>query len=136
VPGWRPRWFAKVEVPMTEDTLLAQQADHYRVPLPMAIADCTLSPDALGDQLERYRRLGSTATRIERHDRRFVITFGRQMDTELLERAIEVERECCSFLALDYDDSTRGLSVAAGADRVDALDAVLAALTSGFSIGG
>jgi hypothetical protein len=93
----------------------------------MAPAGCTLDDSGLGEQLDRYRRLGETAVSIQDGDARLVITFDADVDTDLLRETIAVERGCCSFFALDY--STRRLSI--GIDdpaRADALAALLSAL--------
>jgi hypothetical protein len=100
-----------------------------RTELPMARADCTLDDDALGEQLDRYRRLGRTAVGIQDGDARLAITFGVDVDVDLLRETIAIERGCCSFFALDYDASTRRLSI--GIDdpaRGDALAVLLSAL--------
>jgi hypothetical protein len=90
--------------------------------LPMAPAGCTLDHGALGEQIDRYRRLGSAALSIEDRDARLVITFGADVDLDLLRETLAIERACCSFFTLDYDAATRRLSI--GIDdpaRADAL---------------
>jgi len=79
--------------------------------------------------VDRYRRLGETAVSIQDGDARLVITFDADVDVGLLHETIAVERGCCSFFTLDYDASTRRLSI--GIDdpaRADALAALLSAL--------
>jgi hypothetical protein len=88
----------------------------------MAPAGCALDDSGLGEQIDRYRRLGSTALSIEDRDAWLVITFGADVDFDLLREALSIERDCCSFFTLDYDASTRRLSI--GIDdpaRADAL---------------
>jgi hypothetical protein len=97
--------------------------------LPMAPAGCALDDSGLGEQLDRYRRLGETAVSIQDGDAQLVITFGADVDIHLLRETIVIERGCCSFFALDYDPSARRLSI--GIDdpaRGDALRALLSAL--------
>ncbi len=97
--------------------------------LPMAPDGCTLDDSALGQQLDRYRRLGATAISIESGDERLVITFGIDMDAELVQETVAVERGCCSFFTLVYDASARRLSI--GIDdpaRAGELAALAAAL--------
>ncbi len=97
--------------------------------LPMAPASCTLDDGGLGAQLDRYRRLGGTAVSIEDGDARLVITFGVDVDTDLLNETVAVERGCCSFFTLDYDARARRLSIAIDDPaRADALAALLSAL--------
>lgn len=102
--------------------------------LPMAPAGCTLDDSRLNEQLDRYRRLGSTTITIEDSDARLVITFGAGVDVDLLDETIAIERECCSFFTLDYDASTRRLSL--GIDdpaRADALVVLASALRDSAS---
>lgn len=73
--------------------------------LPMAPAGCTLDDSGLSEQLDRYRRLGRTALSVEDHDARFVITFGADLDLDLLREVLAIERECCGFFTLDYPAS-------------------------------
>ena len=99
--------------------------------LPMAPAGCTLDDSGLGEQLDRYRHLGETAVNIQDGDARLVITFGADIDLDLLRETLTIERGCCSFFALDYDPSARRLSI--GIDdpaRGDALRLLLSALRS------
>jgi hypothetical protein len=77
----------------------------------MAPAGCTLDPSRLGEQIDRYRRLGSTALSIEDRDARLVITFGADVDVGLLRETLAIERDCCSFFTLDYEASMRRLSI-------------------------
>ena len=95
--------------------------------LPMAPAGCTLDQGRLGEQLDRYQRLGRAAVSIHDGDAQLVITFGADLDSALLRETIAIERDCCSFLAIDYDESQRRLTI--GIDD-PAHDAALAALRS------
>jgi Low molecular weight phosphotyrosine protein phosphatase len=79
--------------------------------LPMAPARCTLDENGLDEQLDRYRRLGSTALGIDDRDARLVITFGADVDLDLLREALAIEHACCSFFTLDYHASPRQLSI-------------------------
>ena len=101
------------------------------LPLPMAPAGCELDAGALGEQLERYRGLGATATGVTRDGAVARVEFDVSLDAQLLERTLEVERGCCSFLTLDYDADTRTLTLVAPAQSPSALDPLLAALAHG-----
>lgn len=79
--------------------------------LPIAPAGCTLDHGGLGEQLNRYRRLGATALSIQDRDTEVVITFGADVDVTLLRETIAIERSCCRFFTLDYDASARRLSI-------------------------
>jgi hypothetical protein len=99
------------------------------IELPMAIADCGLDEAQLAAQLNRYRSLGALADRRDRTDMSLTVHFAATPAPELLETAIAVERECCSFFALAYDAGRRELSVSvADPTRRPALDAIAAAL--------
>jgi len=41
------------------------------------------------------------------------VTFADDVDRDVLEDLIATERSCCSFLSVDYDDSTQLLSIGA-----------------------
>jgi hypothetical protein len=97
--------------------------------LPMALAGCTLDDSGLGEQVDRYRRLGEMAQSVHDRGTRLVITFGADVDIDLARDAIAIERGCCSFFTLDYEASERRLSI--GIDdptRGDALKALRDAL--------
>lgn len=97
--------------------------------LPMAPAGCTLTNGGLVEQLERYRRLGTSAVRITRRDLGLMVWFDSAVDVALLTETIAVERDCCGFFTVDYDDSERRLSITVdGPARRDALDALASAL--------
>ena len=98
--------------------------------LPMAPDGCTLDAGGLGEQVDRYRRLGAAAIAVQDGDAGLVITFGVDVDVDLLHQTIAVERGCCSFFTLDYDPSLRRLSI--GVDdpaRADALATLASALS-------
>jgi hypothetical protein len=98
----------------------------------MAIADCGLDEAALADQLRRYRRLGAGAVVTRRSPLKLAVDFAAEPDTDLLRTTIEVERGCCSFFTLNYEASSRRLTIAvADPDRRTALDAIQAALAAG-----
>lgn len=99
------------------------------IELPMAIADCGLDQEALRAQLARYRRLGADATVTRPSSQVLTVRFGAEPDPELLRTTLAVERECCSFFALDYAAADRRLSVSvAEPGRAAALDAIETAL--------
>lgn len=89
----------------------------------------TVGDSALGEQLDRYRRLGATAATVQHGLARLEITFGTDIDVDLLDETVAIERGCCSFFTLFYDTSARRLSI--GIDdpaRADALAALASAL--------
>ena len=95
----------------------------------MAPAGCALDDGSLVAQLDRYRRLGTTAISITHRELQLVVRFDADADLELLRETIAIERQCCSFFMLDYDASDRRLSITVdNSDRLDALRALLSAL--------
>lgn len=100
------------------------------IELPMAIADCGLDETALRKQMGRYRRLGAGATLTRRSPLELTVQLASEADPELLRATIAVERECCSFFALDYAEGERRLTVSVtDPERVPALDAIHTALS-------
>ena len=94
-----------------------------------AIAECRLDVPALRAQSDRYRRLGASATHIDRRDALLVVAFGAELDEPLLREAIAVERECCAFFAFDYRPADQRLAITvAQPDQAPALDALHYAL--------
>jgi hypothetical protein len=101
------------------------------VELPMAVAGCGLDQAALTEQLTRYRRLGAGAAVTRRSPLELVVDFAAEPDRGLLDTTMQVERGCCSFFALDYDEAARRLTVAvADPERQGALDAIQAAVST------
>lgn len=97
--------------------------------LPMASTGCILSAAVLAAQLDRYQRLGKTALRVEEREHGLVISFATNLDRDLLQTTIGIERECCSFFKLDYDESARRLSISVdNPESAGALTALLSAL--------
>lgn len=97
----------------------------------MAIADCGLDATALADQLARYRRLGAGASVIRGSALELTVDFASRPDPQLLHTTVAVERECCSFFALEYSETQQRLTVSVSDPaRTGALDAIQAALTA------
>jgi hypothetical protein len=95
----------------------------------MAAAECTLDHNELSAQLDRYRQLGATVARIERHANHAHVLFSRAVDRRLLKDTIRIEQECCSFFTLGYDPSTRMLLIGVDSEHENALSVLLTALT-------
>lgn len=99
--------------------------------LPMA-PSCALDAGGLREQLDRYRQVGLDARLLERTSRRLLVELSGQVDDELVERAISIERECCPFFELDFEPHSRRLSVAVSeAEHEPALEAIAFALGLG-----
>ena len=73
-------------------------------------------PDARGVLLKeqpytfRQRKDGSVAS-VDRSQDALVVAFESGVDRSLLEEVVTTEQDCCTFLAIDYDDNARVLSV-------------------------
>lgn len=90
---------------------------------------CALDADGLRQQLDHYRQVGHQARLIERAPRRLVVDLDEHLDSDLLERAIAIERECCPFFDLAWDLQARRLRVSVSeAEHEPALEAILFAL--------
>jgi hypothetical protein len=96
--------------------------------LPMA-PSCALDEAGLHLQLERYRRAGHGARPVEQTRRRLVVDVDEHVDSKLVEEAVAVERECCSFFTLHWDAARRRLTVSVShVEHEPALDAIAFAL--------
>ncbi|MGH2956074.1 MAG: hypothetical protein ACRDL6_03675 [Solirubrobacterales bacterium] len=89
------------------------------------IEACELSPEGARAQGDRYSELSRWTAAIERRPRLLDVRFSREVDRELLEEAIAVERSCCSFLAIDFNPDALALSIGVAEERLaPALDAL------------
>lgn len=76
--------------------------------LPLA---CTLTPEAAERQEERFRVLSRSATGATRDGDAIRVAFDAGLDRATLDEAIAVERDCCPFFTLSYDEPARTLTV-------------------------
>lgn len=85
------------------------------VELPLAeqtpIAECRLDLEGLRKQRDRYRQLSSALEELERRPGELFARFSPALDHALLAETLAIERECCAFFRIEYDDSARELSV-------------------------
>jgi hypothetical protein len=90
---------------------------------------CVLDESGLRSQLERYRQAGRNARLIERTPRRLVADLDESVDATLVEQAIAIERKCCPFFLIDWEQDRRRLTVSVSqAAHEPALDAIAFAL--------
>jgi hypothetical protein len=75
-------------------------------------AGCTLTPSGLADQTQRAAALRGAVEQVEEAPGVFHVAFGPGVDRDAVAELIAIERGCCSFLAIDYDERRRVLSVA------------------------
>jgi hypothetical protein len=100
-----------------------------RVSAALPIASCSLDSAAMNAQRERYRRLGRSVSRIARRPGVLSVEFAPDLETELVEETVAVERECCPFFRFDFDPAARSLTIGVeSGDQDAALDALRDAL--------
>jgi hypothetical protein len=90
---------------------------------------CSLSEAQLAEQLAGYARAGRGAEVVERGRRRRVIRVGSDVPESLILRLIEVERACCPFFEMLWDEASRRLTIEVpDSDHEPALEAIVSAL--------
>ena len=93
---------------------------------------CTLTSDELAVQGARAAALRDDVQAVDRSGSSLTVTFGPYVDARLLDELVATERECCSFLAVDYDGQQRALIVQADdPSREPVLDALAGAFRTG-----
>jgi hypothetical protein len=97
---------------------------------------CNLEPMELHEQLERYRAIGRLAAWVEQEPGRVVVRFADDPPSALIDRTVEVERDCCPFFDIDYDPAIQRLAISVDQpDRLPSLDAIVRALTESRGTG-
>jgi hypothetical protein len=89
---------------------------------------CALDEAALARQLTRFTRIGEHALWARRHDTELTVVLDADLDDDLLQNTLEIERDCCPFLAVIWDEHTRELTIAAHPDHGEVLARVANAL--------
>jgi hypothetical protein len=90
---------------------------------------CRLDAQGLTLQLDRYLALAPHVVRLEREDGTLRAELAADADERLLSEALAVERECCSFLAIEHDPAAGTLTISAPRGGAEAVDAIAAALS-------
>jgi hypothetical protein len=86
---------------------------------------CTLDDAGEHEQRVRYARLAKAVERVLRKPEAIEIDFDRDLDLQLLEETLAVERECCPFFQFEFDGHQRRLRVTVtDAEMLPALDAI------------
>jgi hypothetical protein len=91
---------------------------------------CALDDTALREQLARFTEIGRHALWTRRHATELTVVLDRELDDGLLQRTLDIERECCPFFALIWDEHRRELTVAAHPRHEPVLDRVARALAA------
>ena len=73
---------------------------------------CALDDQALVEQLGRFERIGRHAIWARRLSTELTLVLEADLDEELLAETLAVERACCPFFALIWDETTRQLTIA------------------------
>jgi hypothetical protein len=82
--------------------------------LPLIVPDgCTLSLAELADQQGRAARLLPSVATLTRSEGELRVSFGPDVDRDLVDELVATEQGCCSFLEVDYSDSERLLRIGA-----------------------
>jgi hypothetical protein len=84
------------------------------------VSGCLLSAGELGEQRARAALLRPAVLGVSSSPGALSVSFSPDVDSEVLATLIAVERECCSFLAIDYDERERVLRI--GGDDPSVLD--------------
>ena len=100
--------------------------------LPLVAPDgCSLSPDGLAAQASRAETLRPAVLGVERSADGLRVAFSPDVDRRAVGTLVAAERECCSFLAIDYDEDSRVLQLRSDDARGPGVLAELAAFFEG-----
>jgi catechol 2,3-dioxygenase-like lactoylglutathione lyase family enzyme len=98
--------------------------------LPQVPAACSLGNEDLDVQRARFGELAAHVTGLERTGPRLVAELDDAVDEVALGELMAVERGCCPFFRLEYDEDARRLAVSVSdPDQEPALDSIEEALT-------
>jgi hypothetical protein len=96
--------------------------------LPVAPAACSLDAGGQAEQGARYEALADSIESLDVVPGRVAVRLGAGLDRTLLAETIEVERGCCPFLTIDYDEGARTLTIDADSEHQAVLDGIAASL--------
>ena len=89
---------------------------------------CALDDQALAQQLTRFERIGRHAVWARRFASELTVVLDAGLDDALLRETLTIEKACCPFFALIWNDSTRELTIAAREHHEPVLDRIAQAL--------
>jgi|GEM_PF-2082081 len=96
------------------------------------VPSCALDSGARAAQARRYRRLACSVRGASRQGHALVVELSEDFDRENLEQLIAVERQCCPFLAIGFDQRARRLEMRASSPEGSAaLEVVAEGLAAG-----
>ena len=100
-------------------------------PATVVIPSCALDEAGLADQRARYARLAPDVSHVEREAEAVVIEFREQFDRQTLTEALAVERRCCPFFLVEFDESRRRLrATVREPEQIPALEGLAMALSA------
>jgi hypothetical protein len=93
------------------------------------IPSCALTQRELIRQRRRYARLSGSTSSVVRAGATVLVDFHPDFDRRTLEQAMAVERECCPFFELAFEEDARRLTIAVrDPGHAPALDAIAESL--------
>jgi hypothetical protein len=93
------------------------------------VISCSLDEQGLREQAARYARLASSVTTVDREEGSIRFSFGEDLDLQILEKMVDVERDCCPFFRFAFDGEERALTVSVKRrELLPALDAIASEL--------
>ena len=91
---------------------------------------CALDAEGQARQRARYRRVAPAVAKMERRRALLVVDFAPDLDRATLTELLAVERECCPFLSLRFNERSRRLRVGVrDLEAAVALDAIAGLLS-------
>jgi hypothetical protein len=89
------------------------------------VPSCALDRQGLEAQRARHRRLAPSVLNVAREEDLLVVDFAAGFDRHALDELIAVERRCCPFFSLSFDEGSRRLAVGVrDPEAAAALDAI------------
>jgi hypothetical protein len=93
-----------------------------------AIPSCALDESGARKQRARYARLAPSVASLEREPEALLIEFVEDLDRQMLDETLDIERTCCPFFQVEFDAAQR-LRITVEEDaQLQALDAIAYAL--------
>jgi hypothetical protein len=93
------------------------------------VPSCSLTKAGLEGQRRRQARLAPHIRRRALTGNTLLVVFDEGLDRATLEEMVAIERECCPFFELSFDEGSHALTIAVGeADHLPALAALARAL--------
>jgi hypothetical protein len=101
---------------------------------------CGLDADGRRAQTARYETIARSVTAVRHEPARVLVEFDEQVNRALLQEIIAVERACCPWLYLEFDEAARHLRVtvaeASMRPALDVMSEAFAGSGGGHRLGG